>query len=82
MTAYQRAELWLAKVPPAISGSGGHNTTYTAAVGLVHGFGLSEGDLTYTFHGLWVSYTYNRENIAVVFLTWRDIAQCRKFRIT
>ena len=44
MTAYQRAELWLSKVPPAISGSGGHNTTYTAAVGLVHGFGLSEGD--------------------------------------
>ena len=44
MTAYQRAALWLSKVPPAISGSGGHNATYTAAVGLVHGFGLSEGD--------------------------------------
>lgn len=44
MTAYQRAALWLSKVPPAISGSGGHNTTYTAAVGLVHGFGLSEAD--------------------------------------
>ena len=37
--------------------------------------------LTYTFNGLWVSYTYNRENIAVAFLTWREIAQCRKFRI-
>ena len=34
----------MAKVPPAVSGSGGHNATYTAAVGLVHGFGLSEGD--------------------------------------
>jgi hypothetical protein len=41
MTTLQRAGLWLSKVPPAISGSGGHNTTYTAAVGLVHGFGLS-----------------------------------------
>jgi hypothetical protein len=27
-------------VPPAISGSGGHNQTYTAAVGLTHGFCL------------------------------------------
>lgn len=44
MTPYQRAALWIAKVPPAISGSGGHNQTYTAAVGLVHGFGLSQGD--------------------------------------
>ena len=44
MTPIERAELWLAKVPPAVSGSGGHNTTYTAAVGLVHGFGLSEGE--------------------------------------
>jgi hypothetical protein len=44
MTTLQRAALWLAKVPPAISGSGGHSTTYTAAVGLVHGFGLSTTD--------------------------------------
>ena len=44
MTPYQRAALWISKVPPAISGSGGHNQTYTAAVGLVHGFGLSQGD--------------------------------------
>jgi hypothetical protein len=43
-TIIERATLWLKKVPPAISGSGGHNTTYTAAVGLVHGFGLSESD--------------------------------------
>jgi len=44
MTPYQRAALWISKVPPAISGSGGHNQTYTAAVGLVHGFSLSQGD--------------------------------------
>ena len=44
MTTLERAALWLAKVPPAISGSGGHNTTYTAAVGLVHGFQLGFGD--------------------------------------
>lgn len=44
MTTLERAALWLAKVPPAISGSGGHNTTYTAAVGLVHGFQLGYGD--------------------------------------
>jgi len=43
-TLLERAALWLAKVPPAISGSGGHSQTYTAAVGLVHGFGLSETD--------------------------------------
>ena len=44
MTTLQRAALWLSKVPPAISGSGGHNATYTAAVGLVHGFALSHVD--------------------------------------
>ncbi|NBS68933.1 hypothetical protein EBT31_08445 [bacterium] len=40
MTTKERAALWLARVPPAISGSGGHNQTYTAAVGLTHGFCL------------------------------------------
>lgn len=44
MTTLERAALWLAKVPPAVSGSGGHSQTYTAAVGLVHGFGLSDTD--------------------------------------
>ena len=43
-TPFERAALWLNKVPPAISGQNGHSTTYTAAVGLVHGFGLSETD--------------------------------------
>jgi len=44
MTPHQRAALWLSKVPPAVSGQSGHSTTYTAAVGLVHGFQLSEAD--------------------------------------
>ena len=44
MTPLQRAALWLSKVPPAVSGQSGHSTTSTAAVGLVHGFQLSEGD--------------------------------------
>ena len=43
---------------------------------------FSYPSLTYTFNGLWVSYTYDRKNIAVAFLTWKEIAQCRKFRIT
>lgn len=44
MTPLQRAALWLSKVPPAVSGQSGHSTTYTAAVGLVHGFQLSKSD--------------------------------------
>lgn len=37
----QRALAYLAKVPPAVSGSGGHNQTFCAACVLVLGFGLS-----------------------------------------
>jgi len=44
MNPLQRAAAWLSRVPPAVSGQNGHSTTYTAAVGLVHGFGLSETD--------------------------------------
>jgi putative DNA primase/helicase len=36
-----RARKYLAKVPPAISGQGGHNATYHAACVLAHGFALS-----------------------------------------
>ncbi len=36
----RRAIAYLEKLPGAISGQGGHNATYTAAVALVHGFGL------------------------------------------
>lgn len=40
----QRARAYIATMPPAISGSGGHNTTYTVAVALVHGFGLDDNE--------------------------------------
>ena len=36
----RRAIAYLEKLPAAISGQGGHKATYTAAVALVHGFGL------------------------------------------
>ncbi len=36
----RRALAYLAKLPPAISGQGGHPATYAAATALVHGFGL------------------------------------------
>lgn len=36
----RRAEAYLDRIPPAISGSGGHSQTYTAATAMVHGFGL------------------------------------------
>jgi hypothetical protein len=39
-----RAAKYLAKVPPAVSGQGGHNRTFHAAGVLVHGFGLSVED--------------------------------------
>lgn len=35
-----RASAYLASMPPAISGQGGHDRTYAAATALVHGFGL------------------------------------------
>jgi hypothetical protein len=40
----QRARAYLAKMPPAISGNGGHNATFAAACALVRGFALSEED--------------------------------------
>lgn len=39
-----RARIYLAKMPPAISGSGGHNATLAAARVLVRGFALSDED--------------------------------------
>jgi hypothetical protein len=36
----RRAEAYLDRIPPAISGSGGHGQTYAAATAMVHGFGL------------------------------------------
>lgn len=37
----RRALAYLAALPPAISGAGGHDATYRAATALVHGFGLA-----------------------------------------
>lgn len=36
----ERARRYLTKVPPGISGCGGHDRTYAAATCMVHGFGL------------------------------------------
>jgi hypothetical protein len=42
--AIQRGKNYLAKMPPAVSGHGGHNATFAAACVLVRGFALSEED--------------------------------------
>lgn len=47
------AAAYLDALPPAISGSGGHNAAYTAAAALVHGFALSPDD---AFALLWSQY--------------------------
>ena len=41
-TTIDRAKAWLSSIPPAISGSGGHNATFTAVTGLLNGFCLDE----------------------------------------
>jgi hypothetical protein len=49
----RRAAAYLDRIPPAISGSGGHSQTYTAATAMVHGFGL---DPEAAFSLLWDRY--------------------------
>ncbi|QOJ01029.1 MAG: DUF3987 domain-containing protein [Phycisphaeraceae bacterium] len=49
----RRAEAYLDRIPPAISGSGGHSQTYAAATAIVHGFGL---DAETAFGLLWDRY--------------------------
>lgn len=49
----RRAAAYLDRIPPAISGSGGHSQTYAAATAMVHGFGL---DPDAAFNLLWVRY--------------------------
>ncbi len=44
LSTLERARRYLAKCPPSISGQGGHNAAYRAAVALVHGFALEDGD--------------------------------------
>lgn len=73
---------WGARTPLALFMGREDGSRWEMFLRLEKGKGeYSYPSLTYAFHGLWVSYTYNRENIAVAFLTWREIAQCRKFRI-
>jgi len=49
----RRAAAYLDRIPPAISGSGGHGQTYAAATAMVHGFGL---DPETAFSLLWDRY--------------------------
>lgn len=44
MDALEQARRYIAAIPGAISGSGGHNQTYTVACHLVHGFALPQSD--------------------------------------
>ena len=44
MELEHRIRAYLAKIPGAVSGSGGHNQTYRAACALVNGFGLNGED--------------------------------------
>jgi RecA-family ATPase len=44
MTHYEQAQRYIAAIPGAVSGNGGHSQTYTVAVALAHGFALSEDD--------------------------------------
>ena len=48
-----RARAYIARMPEAISGSGGHQATWAVALVLAKGFGLSERD---TFRLLWQDY--------------------------
>jgi len=45
MPVIERARLYLAKCPPAISGQGGHDQTFSVATALAHGFCLDPGDV-------------------------------------
>jgi len=45
-----RARAWLRNTPGAISGQGGHNTTFAVATALVHGFELSHGEAETLLH--------------------------------
>jgi len=44
MDVLERAQRYISKMPPAVSGSGGHTATFAVASALVHGFALEDGD--------------------------------------
>lgn len=52
MEIVERARLYISKMPPAISGSGGHDRTYAVASVLVQGFGL-QSDLALSLLREW-----------------------------
>jgi hypothetical protein len=43
-SVFDRARKYVAEIPGAISGQGGHNQTFAVACALVHGFALNESD--------------------------------------
>lgn len=49
-TVVDRARKYLTRVPPAVSGQGGHNATFYAACVLVLGFGLDRSDALSLLH--------------------------------
>ncbi len=44
MNTTDRAALYVAKIPPAVSGQDGHGQLFAVATALLHGFALGEGD--------------------------------------
>ena len=42
VTLFDRARGYVAAMPAAISGQGGHQATFNVAVALIHGFALSD----------------------------------------
>lgn len=52
MDTIERARRYLARLPVAVTGQGGHRATFRAACALVHGFSLSEGEAM-TLLGEW-----------------------------
>jgi hypothetical protein len=45
-----RARAYVARIPGAVSGAGGHNQTFSVACALVHGFALQEDDAFTVLH--------------------------------
>ena len=46
LSVIDRARLYIKAVPPAVSGNGGHDTTFSVACALVNGFALTSHDAT------------------------------------
>jgi hypothetical protein len=44
MTDFDRARAYVAKMPPAVSGQGGHDATFAVAKATIHDFALSESE--------------------------------------